>query len=402
MSDFTIVAIAFNRPNSLKRLLESLEKVNWKNDDVRLYISIDKDKNESIDYKETIEIAKEFSWEYGEKVVDCKKKKLGLKEHILQCGNLTNQYGNLIVLEDDIVVSPLLYMYAKQAVEYYKDDDNIAGFGLYSFQRNPMNNLPFIPLNEGTDIYFMQYACSWGQIWTRKKWNQFFKWYEQNKNMDFNKITIPNNIKSWGEKSWLKFHTIYTILNNKFFVYPHVGLTTNFSDAGTHNKISSFAYQCTLYSKQIYDDFEFRYIDFTKANNIYDAYFENIKINKLMSIDKKIESDIYGEKNIVDFDKNCYLLSTKRYNYKILRKYALQMYPYEQNIINSIIGNDMILYDLSKKEENNLHKKSYIVNRYLYKLDLISKKDILKISNYFIDNICERVKRKIGLRKKQY
>lgn len=393
MSNFTIVAIAFNRPDSLKRLLESLKKVDWEDDNIRLYISIDRDKKESIGYKETIKVAKEFSWEYGEKVVDCKKENLGLKNHILQCGNLTNKYENLIVLEDDILVSPLMYSYAKQVVEYYKDDDNIAGFGLYSFQRNPMNNLPFIPLNEGTDVYFMQYACSWGQIWTKQKWNQFFRWYEENKNMNFNELTIPNNIKNWGEKSWLKFHIVYTILNNKFFVYPHIGLTTNFSDTGTHNQISSFAYQCTLYIKPD-DAFKFRFIDFRKANNVYDAYFENIKMNKLMSISEKIESDIYGEKSTVNFDTNHYLLSTNKYDYKILKNYALQMYPYEQNIINNIAGNDIILYDLSKKEKNNLHKKNYITNRYLYKLDLISKKDILKISEYFIENICEKIKRK--------
>ena len=399
IKEFTVVVIAFNRPNSLQRLLNSLDKVDWENDNVRLYISIDKEEAESENYKKTIQIAQSFLWNHGEKIVDCKKENLGLKQHVLQCGNLTNQYENLIVLEDDIVVSPIVYIYAKQVVNFYEGDENIAGFGLYSFQRNPANNLPFVPLNEGTDVYFMQYACSWGQIWTKERWNNFLTWYENNKNINIDKLNIPDNIKKWGEKSWLKFHTIYTILNNKFFVYPYVGLTTNFSETGIHNKINSFAYQCTLYTTSK-EKVKFRYANLYNANNVYDAYFENIKINKLINIDEKIESDIYANKNIVCLNESKYLLSTRIYNYKILEKYGLQMYPYEQNIIYNIEGNDIFLYDLSKKEKNKIKKSDFILHRYLYKLDLLSKKDIIKIMKYFLQNVWESIKRKFRIRTK--
>lgn len=398
MNDFTIVAIAFNRPNSLKRLLMSLQKVDWKKDSVRLYISIDKDNKNSIGYIETVKIANDFEWEYGEKIVDCKEENLGLKKHILQCGNLTNKYENLIVLEDDLIASPHMYSYAKQVVEFYKDNEDIAGFGLYSFQRNPINNLPFIPLNNGTDVYFMQYACSWGQIWTKSRWEKFMEWYEKNKNNKFEKEDIPYNVRNWGEKSWLKFHTIYTILNNKFFVYPHVGLTTNFSDTGTHNQEKSFAYQCTIYDKQ--EKIKFRFCNLKNANNVYDGYFENKKINELINYDKQIIADFYGEKKIINVDKKEYLLSTNIYNYKILKTYGLQMYPYEQNVINNIDGSEIKLYDLSQKEENRMFQKSYLVKRYLYKLDFMSKKDMYQIVKYFIDNICERLKRKLRSNKK--
>lgn len=394
MKEFTIIVVAFNRPNSLQRLLNSLNKVNWENDKVRLYISIDKEKENSENYNNTVQIAKSFLWNYGEKIVDCKKENLGLKQHILQCGNLTNKYENVIVLEDDIVVSPQVYTYAKQVVDFYEGDENIAGFGLYSFQRNPANNLPFIPLNEGTDVYFMQYACSWGQIWTKERWKDFFNWYEKNKNLNIDKLNIPNNIKKWGDKSWLKFHTIYTILNNKYFVYPFVGLTTNFSDRGTHNLINSFAYQCTTYTFTK-EKINYRYIDLNNAKNVYDAYFENIKINRLMNKDEKIIADLYANKNITYMNKNKYLLSTQKYNYKILKKFGLQMYPYEQNIIYDIKGNDLFLYDLSKREKNKIKSKNFTLHRYLYKLDLLSKQDILKISKYFIRNIWESLKRKI-------
>lgn len=147
---------------------------------------------------------------------------LGLKRHVLKCGNLTQIYDNIIVLEDDLIVSPLLYTYAKQVLHYYKDREEIAGFGLYSFQRNPTSNMPFYPINDGTDVYFLQYACSWGQMWTKNKWGDFYNWYNENKDKEFYDRKIPSHVCNWDNKSWLKYHIKYVIEANKFFVYPQL------------------------------------------------------------------------------------------------------------------------------------------------------------------------------------
>lgn len=399
MSKITIVIVAFNREKSLKRLLESLNKVNYLHDDVTLYISIDRDKNKSIENKMVVQCANNFEWKYGEKIVDYKKQNLGLKKHILQCGDLTLKYNNIIVLEDDIVVSPMMYIYAKQAIEYYKENKEIAGLGLYSFQRNPLNNLPFIPLNDGSDVYFMQYACSWGQIWMKEKWQEFKKWYDINKNVDFsNNDRIPINVRKWGEKSWLKYHTIYTILNNKFFVYPQNGLTTNFSETGTHNMVNSFAYQCTVLCSEN-ENIKFRFNSIKDANNAYDAFFENVSLKKLLKIDKEIECDFYGSKDVKNIENNKYLLSSQKYDYRIINKYSLQMYPYEQNIINNICGDDIYLYDLTIPNNERKKTNDKILLRYVYKMDLLSKKQIYIFSKYFIRNMLDRIIRKIKRKK---
>ena len=299
MKDIAIVVVAFNRDKSLKRLLNSLNALNVsKDDEVPLYISIDRAKEENLENKSVLKIANEFKWKFGEKVVDYKAENMGLRKHILECGKLTNKYENIIVLEDDIVVSPLMYKYAKQVIDYYKGEEKIAGFGVYSFQRNPVNNLPFYPINNGDDVYFMQYACSWGQIWTRDRWNDFYDWYKKNKDVDFsNNLNIPKYINSWGENSWLKFHIIYTILNNKFFVYPYIGLTTNFTDTGIHNKLNSIAYQTYMYFDNNKDvNFKFSPID--DSYNIYDAFFENMKLKEIINCNKNIICDFYGKKTI--------------------------------------------------------------------------------------------------------
>lgn len=379
MEQITIVVIAYNRKNSLIRLLKSLNNIIIpKNEQVRLYISIDRSAKEDQANLEVYNVAQDYKWPYGEKIVDYKEKNLGLKEHVLSCGNLTAEYNNIIVLEDDIVVSPMMYIYAKQVLEFYKNEEKIAGFGLYSFQRNPINNLPFIPINNTTDVYFLQYACSWGQLWTKEKWKNFYEWYLTNKDTDFSSYQeIPNNIKKWGEKSWLKYYTIYTILNDKYFVYPQVGLTTNFTDKGTHSKEESIAYQCTTYLSNT-NDVQFKFIDFKSAQNKYDSYFENTELNSFIDIKEKISSDLYGEKPFdIIHNYGNYLLSTKKYDFKIIKSYSLSMYPYEANILNNIYGKDLYLYDLKTKNKNKNKNNRFNILRYLYKLCEPQKKDIL-------------------------
>lgn len=397
MKDIAIVVVAFNRDKSLKRLLNSLNALNVsKDDEVPLYISIDRAKEENLENKSVLKIANEFKWKFGEKVVDYKAENMGLRKHILECGKLTNKYENIIVLEDDIVVSPLMYKYAKQVIDYYKGEEKIAGFGVYSFQRNPVNNLPFYPINNGDDVYFMQYACSWGQIWTRDRWNDFYDWYKKNKDVDFsNNLNIPKYINSWGENSWLKFHIIYTILNNKFFVYPYIGLTTNFTDTGTHNKLNSIAYQTYMYFDNNKDvNFKFSPID--DSYNIYDAFFENMKLKEIINCNKNIICDFYGKKTIEYIEsKHGYLLSTKKYNYRIIKSYSLQMYPYEMNLVNEIYGKDIFLYDKEKTEKNNNKYRRENLVKYIFKLDSLSKEDMKYILKDFWDNIKSRIVKKI-------
>ena len=386
MNKIAIVVVAYDRVNSLKRLLESLKNIKVpKEEEITLYISIDRDKNNGEKNKEVFNYAKEFKWEFGNKIVDWKQKNMGLRSHILECGNLTETYENIIVLEDDIVVSPLIYMYASQVIDFYKNDNNIAGFALYRSQRNQYCNMPFYPINNGSDVYFMQYACSWGQVWTKDRWRDFYYWYKKHKDDDFsNYLEIPNHIKHWGDNSWLKYHIIYTILTNKYFVYPYCGLTTNFSDIGIHNKTNNIAYQCNLISNNN-EDIIFKFSELEKANNVYDAFFENTKLKELLNFKQNIIADFYGKKDIEYIKKqNGLLLSTKNYDFKILENYSLQMYPYEQNVINKINGEDIFLYDINEYQKNNHKFNRNILYRYLYRLDLFSKKDVFCIISLFI------------------
>ena len=363
--NLTIIVIAFNRPKSLKRLLSSLNKIK-SNDKIRLHISIDRAKNEDENNKEVFKVAQDFNWKFGEKIVNLQNENLGLRKHVIKCGNLTEKYENIIMLEDDLVVSPLIYIYAKQALLFYSKAEEIAGFGLYKFERNQYVNEPFYPLNDGSDVFFAQVACSWGQMWSRNQWSKFYNWYLKNQQTNFDVTNMPSNIKIWSEKSWLKYFMKYLVEENKFFVYPQISLTTNFTDVGTHNKKNDISYQTNL---AICNDknVEFRFENLSESNCVYDVFFENKKIKNIIMCDEDIECDFYGTKDINKVNSKL-LLSYKRYPYQIVNKFGTVMYPYEQNIINNIVGEDLFLYNLSNKKENKIKNLYQHHLKYIYRI----------------------------------
>ena len=60
-----IVVVAFNRPRSLQRLLTFLSKAQYPDKNITLIISIDRGDNQNV-----LNIANDFVWEFGEKIVD--------------------------------------------------------------------------------------------------------------------------------------------------------------------------------------------------------------------------------------------------------------------------------------------------------------------------------------------
>src|SRR5690606_8337510 len=182
-------------------------------------------------------------WPYGNIEIKTTPVRLGLKKHVMRCGEILNQYEHIIVLEDDLYVSLGFYQYAKEMIACYGDNTDIAGISLYQYPRNQYANLPFYPEQDQFDVYFMKIASSWGQVWSRTKWQAFLNWLDEHQNID--DIHIPMHIKRWDDKSWLKFHHAYCAAQAKYFVYPRVALSTNFSEPGEHASLDS-TYQIEL------------------------------------------------------------------------------------------------------------------------------------------------------------
>ena len=338
MADLAIVVVGYNRPQCLSRLLDSLNRVAFDGHRIPLIISLDRSGNQAVQ-----QVAEAFAWNHGNKTVRTFPQRLGLRQHILTCGDLTNDFEHLVVLEDDLFASPNLYRFATQASECYRDDDRVAGIGLYSPLWNEACHRPFVPLDDPCDAYFMQYACSWGQIWSREKWIPFRDWYLQHGDDFQPEPTIPPNVSHWSDHSWLKHHIRYCIETRRFFVYPRVGLTTNFSEMGQHNVGGETGYQVPLqeaYSKT----YQFPSLDRSRA--IYDAYFESMAISGALGLNPdELCVDLYGVKKNGGHAR--YWLTLEPAAHKIVQSFDLALRPHEANILHGIPGETIRLYDTS-------------------------------------------------------
>ena len=383
-----IVVVAYNRPHSLSRILKSLSQAEYCHNDIDLIISIDRsDKNHDV-----LEIANEFKWQFGEKIVKYQKFNLGLRKHIIKCGDLSLEYGAVIILEDDLYVSPNFYNYALNALQFSSGKDYIGGISLYNHQLNVHTRDQFAALEDGYDNWYFQFASSWGQAWTKKQWIDFKNWYSEGEKPITDK-RIPKNVISWSNKSWLKYFIAFLIEKNKYFLYPKNSLTTNFSDAGTHVGDSSSSFQVPLFYS---DSKVYNFSTMDSSNSVYDAFYENKNIHEYLGISKEeICIDLYGYKPQPSIR---YWLTPKIINFKILKSYKRALKPIDANILCDIKGFDLFLYDTeintqNKHEEQknsrilyNIKHLSYrniswlFLNQSLLKIKYLSKKMLEKIT----------------------
>ena len=344
-----IIAVGYNRVSSISRLLNSLEAAKYEEDNIPLIISIDKSDTAVVE-----DFADAFQWTHGRKIVDKHEINLGLRNHMMSLRKWFDYYDALIVLEDDIVVSPLFYSYVQQCYDKYSSYDDIAGFSLYNFNVNYQTAEIFTPLKNEYDVYFMNCAMSWGEVWMKKQWMDFYQWYIEHQEFTY-ADNIPQAICKWPKSSWLKYHTRYCIETNKYFVYPYVSFSTNNSDAGIHNNgVCPYLFQTIL---QMGESMKLRFPDSDKQAIVYDGFFENKGLYEYLSLkEEECCIDLNAQKN--NREQKRFWLTTKKCDYKIIKSYALTFRPIEMNIFMNTIGEEIFLYDTTI-EEVNLSQKQY-------------------------------------------
>lgn len=348
-----IVIAAYNRDYTLSRLLFSLAKARY-TDPVTLIISIDGGGPESVKT-----VARDFEWKFGPKEIIEHPENLGLRRHILSCGDLSSQYDGIILLEDDLYVSPWFYKYTVAALDVYKVCKEICGVSLYSYQYNETALFPFKPLNDGSDVYFMQLPCSWGQAWLKGHWSDFSQWYQSNSHLELqNDVTLPSNISFWPETSWKKYFLKFMVENRKFFVYPHVSYTTNFGDKGQHHQGTN-VFQVPLASGDTGKD---RFLAFDDCLVKYDVFCELLPECLVTlsggTLPRDLSIDLYGSKRKENLISE-YVITPKQCR-SFIESFGRRMVPPELNIINRIEGSDLFLARVDLLEEFG------DINQYLY------------------------------------
>jgi hypothetical protein len=94
-----------------------------------------------------------------------RKQNMGLANSIISgVTQLVNQYGNVIVFEDDLVSSPYTLQYFNDALARYADEEQVMHIGAYMFDL-PDKTLP--------ETFFFRSATSWGWATWARAWKSF-------------------------------------------------------------------------------------------------------------------------------------------------------------------------------------------------------------------------------------
>lgn len=331
-----IIVPCYNRPKSVARLLAALANARYPSGDITLIVSIDRSDTAAVEA-----IAESFNWPHGDKRVLKHAKRMGLRQHLLYCGDQSSLYGQVIVLEDDLFISPAFYSFACEALTAYAQDSRIAGVSLYSDGFNETAWRPFRPLDDGEDVYFMQYPSSWGQAWTKEQWSGFREW-EREQQEGKGDDMLPANVRKWSGQSWKKAFARYMIECGKYFVYPRRSWSTNFGESGQHLGRQTRVFQVPLLAAAM----QCRFTSLDESGAVYDAYHE-ILPRCLKRYNKSLESydftvDLYGTKEVGQISTP-HILTTRPTRGSAMGEFANDLVPSEANVAFNVPGSDITL-----------------------------------------------------------
>jgi glycosyltransferase involved in cell wall biosynthesis len=160
-----IALFVYNRPEHTRRTLNYLQK-NLLADESRLFIFSDAAKTEEDKAKveQVRQLVKEVTGFKSVKVI-ARKENLGLAESIISgVTQLVNEYGKVIVFEDDLLSSPFTLQYFNEALTRYAAEERVMHIGAY------MYNLANKSLHQ---TFFFRAATSWGWATWARAWKDF-------------------------------------------------------------------------------------------------------------------------------------------------------------------------------------------------------------------------------------
>lgn len=159
-----VLLFVYNRPEHLKRTVESLVR-NPLAEESELFIFSDAPRTEA-DRENVVYVRRYVHAIEGFKrvVVTEREENWGLARSIIDgVTRLVNEYGRVIVLEDDLVVAPYFLQFMNDALEMYKDEPKVGHIQACDFTKD--SSLP--------ETFLIKWTGSWGWATWARAWKYF-------------------------------------------------------------------------------------------------------------------------------------------------------------------------------------------------------------------------------------
>lgn len=233
-----IALFVYNRPEHTRRTLSYLQK-NLLADESRLFIFADAAKTSADKAKveQVRQLVKEVSGFKSVKVIS-RNQNMGLAGSIIAgVTQLVNEYGKVIVFEDDLLSSAYTLQYFNEALTRYAHQEKVMHIGAYMYNLNN-KNLP--------QTFFYRAATSWGWATWARAWGSFepdidvlIKQFDKKKIHQFSIDGTMNfwkqieNFKAGKNNSWAIRWYASIFLNGGLTLNPSTSLIHNIGHDGS-------------------------------------------------------------------------------------------------------------------------------------------------------------------------
>ena len=236
-----IALFTYNRADHTRQAVESLLR-NAEAKDTDLFIFSDGPKNEKA--AEGVKANREFVRTItGFKSITIieREKNWGLSKNLIEgITKINNEFGRVIVVEDDLVVSPFFLRYMNDGLEKYEHDERVASISAFL---NPIDG--DIP-----NTFFLRYFACWGWATWKRAWDLLntdsrdllkkLRWKKNDFNIGgtgpFYGILYCDKVEL--NDSWAVRFYASCFLAGKLHLFPNqtMAIQTGMDGSGTHSK----------------------------------------------------------------------------------------------------------------------------------------------------------------------
>jgi len=162
-----LVLFVYNRPDHTRQTIEALQK-NELAQESELFIYSDAPKNDNAIEKvnEVREYIKSIDGFKNVNIIE-REKNWGLANSIINgVTKIVNEYGTIIVLEDDLVTSPYFLKFMNEALEFYEDEEKVWHISGWNYP---------IKSDGLDDVFLWRLMNCWGWATWANRWKHFEK-----------------------------------------------------------------------------------------------------------------------------------------------------------------------------------------------------------------------------------
>lgn len=257
-----IVLFTYNRPDHVKQVIEALLKNNEaKFTDIIIYSDAPKNDKATESVFRTRDYLKTISGFKSITIIE-REYNFGLAANIIDgVTKVVNEYGRVIVLEDDHVTSSFFLKYMNEGLELYSTNERVASIHGYVYPSKV--DLPY--------LFFIKGADCWGWATWKRAWDNFnpdgeyllaelkkkklIKQFDFDFSYPFTKM-LEDQIKRKNQ-SWAIRWCASAYINDMYTLYPGKSMVNLIGNdgSGTHQS-SSNSFSAIMHVGEI---------DFTKA-----------------------------------------------------------------------------------------------------------------------------------------